>query len=558
MTAEEDARGLLDRYWDDLLDLDPLLGTQIGDERFDDRLPDPTDAGRERRIQIQEAALRDAASIDHEGLDDDVRSGLDVLEAIARRDLADATLRLDRLAAVSHLWGPGVLLSDLASIQRADTPERLQRYAARLRALPDYLAAIEDVARDGIDAGVTAPELVVDRSLAQVERLLALHPADSPALEAVPPEDADGRAAIEAVIRDEVNPAYERYVETLRVYRPHATQTIGLPSLPDGDRLYASQILAWTTLPMEAGEAHALGEAELTRIQQERRKLASALGFDSPEAAIEAHDAGGNNRADSKEALLRRAEEQVQRSWDAAPAFFGRLPEASCEVRLVEEFREADMPMAFYMPPTADGSRAGTYYVNGYKTQDQPLHLLATTSYHEANPGHHFQISLEQEMPDRHPILRFGGFLAGSAFTEGWGLYSERLADEMDLFADDYERLGMLAAEAFRAARLVVDTGIHAFGWDRERAVDTLVSSGLPRGDAEIEVDRYITLPGQALSYKVGQLEIMRLREEATSRGETPRDFHDRLLALGSLPLVALRGRMTASENAQIYEPGGR
>ncbi len=544
MTAEREALALLDRYWEDLLDLDPLLGTQIGDERFDDRLPDPTDAGRERRIETQEAALRAAAAIGGEGLDDDLRSGLDVLEAIARRDLVDATLRLDRLSAVSHLWGPGVLLSDLASIQRADSPERLQRYAARLRALPDYLSAIEDVARDGVAAGVTAPQLVVDRCLAQVERLLALHPADSPAVEAVPEDDTDGRAAIEDIVRDVVNPAYERYASTVREYRPHATETIGLSALPDGDRLYAAQILAWTTLPMDAAEAHALGETELARIQEERRELASALGFDSAASAIEAHDAGGGNRADSKDDLLRRAAEQVHRSWDAAPAFFGRLPEANCEVRLVEEFREADMPMAFYMPPTADGSRAGVYYVNGYKPQDQPLHLLATTSYHEANPGHHFQISLEQEMPDRHAILRFGGFLAGSAFTEGWGLYSERLADEMDLFVDDYERLGMLAAEAFRAARLVVDTGIHAFGWSRERAVDTLVSSGLPRGDAEIEVDRYITLPGQALSYKVGQLEIMRMRKEAEARGEAPRAFHDRLLSLGSLPLVALRGRM--------------
>lgn len=550
MTAEHDARALLDRYWEDLLVLDPLLGTQIGDERFDSRLPDPTDAGREQRIRIHEAALRDAAAIGRDGLDDDVRSGLDVLEAIARRDLADATLRLDRLAAVSHLWGPGVLLSDLASIQRADTPERLQRYSMRLRALPGYLSAIEDVALDGIAAGVTAPSLVVDRCLAQVERLLALHPADSPALEAVPEDEAHGRSLIEDIVRDDVNPAYGRYAEMLRAYRPHATQTIGLSSLPDGDRLYAAQILAWTTLPMEAEEAHTLGEAELARIQDERRELATALGFDSPEGAIAAHDESGANRADSKEDLLERAAEQVQRSWDAAPGFFGRLPEANCEVRLVEEFREADMPMAFYMPPTADGSRAGIYYVNGYKAQDQPLHLLATTSYHEANPGHHFQISLEQEMPDRHAILRFGGFLAGSAFTEGWGLYSERLADEMGLFLNDYERLGMLAAEAFRAARLVVDTGIHAFGWSRDRAVDTLVGSGLPRGDAEIEVDRYVTLPGQALSYKVGQLEIMRMRQEAEARGEAPRQFHDRLLALGSLPLVALRHRMTDPENA--------
>ena len=172
---------------------------------------------------------------------------------------------------------------------------------------------------------------------------------------------------------------------------------------------------------------------------------------------------------------------------------------------------------------------------------------MASLTYHEANPGHHFQISLEQQMTDRPALRRFGGILAGSAFCEGWGLYSERLADEMGLYVDDWERLGMLEAQGLRAGRLVTDTGIHAFGWTRERAVTTLEGIGVPSVDAEIEIDRYISLPGQALAYMIGMIEIDRARASAAERGGSAfslRDFHDRVLALGQLPLPAFRREM--------------
>jgi uncharacterized protein (DUF885 family) len=225
---------------------------------------------------------------------------------------------------------------------------------------------------------------------------------------------------------------------------------------------------------------------------------------------------------------------------------FGRLPSANCDVRLVEPFREADMPFAFYQPPTQDGSRPGLYYVNGHDCERKPRHHLASTTYHEANPGHHFQLTLEQEFGDRPPLRRFGGFLAGSAFIEGWGLYSERLADEMGLFLDERERLGMLDLQGMRAARLVVDTGLHALGWSRERAIRTLVEAGVAPSDARIETDRYVAIPGQALSYKTGQFEIERRRAAAAEReGFSLPAFHDRLLALGSLPLAALRRELS-------------
>ena len=547
--AENAARTSVDRYWEQLLELDPTLGTMVGDERFDDRLPDPSEAGLARREAAAAAALAELARLDRDLPDAGLRTSLDMLEAIAEREVAAVQHRLDRLQVVSHLWGPGQLLGELGSIQRADTPERLERYLARLSATPDYFAAVNGVARDSVAAGVTAPRVVVERTLAQVERLIATPAESSPAIVPVPEDDAAGRERVAAVLRDAAMPALEGYLATLREYLPHATETIGLYALRDGEAIYEAEILSFTTLPLEAREVHELGLEDLEKIQEERRLCAERLGYPDAATAIRELDASGRNRPASKDALVRLAEEQVQRGWDAARRFFGRMPSANCEVRPVEEFREADMPFAFYQPPSEDGSRPGIYYVNAYDLESRPLHHLATTTYHEANPGHHLQIAIEQEMGDRPTLRRFGGLLAGAAFAEGWGLYSERLADEMGLFDGDVERLGMLDAQAERAARLVVDSGIHAFAWSRERAIEQLEEAGVPHVDAVIETDRYITLPGQALSYKIGQFEIERQRAEATEREGASFSlpaFHDRLLALGSLPLPALRRELGA------------
>lgn len=544
----ERAAALAARFWDQLLELEPLFATQVGDERFDDRLPDPSDEGVARREEACCGALAELEGIDAGGLDDVLRTTLDVLRGICDRELAAVEHRTDRLHAVSHLWGPGQLLADLSSLQRVDTPERIDRYLVRLRAVPEYLDAVADVARDGARLGQTAPRIVAERAVAQAERLLALPIEDSPALAPLPQDDAS-RGRVADVLHDVVMPGYERYLEALREYVPSARESIGLCGLPNGDAIYAAEILGWTSLALDPRAVHEMGVEDLERIHDERREIAHELGFEDPAAAIAAHDESGGNRAASREALMTLAEEQVRRGWEAAPRFFGRLPKENCQVRQIEEFREADMPGAFYQPPSDDGSRRGMYYVNTYELDSRPLHHVATTTYHEANPGHHFQLALEVEMEERPPLRRFGTMFVGGAFIEGWGLYSERLADEMGLFAHPYERLGMLDAQAWRAARLVVDTGIHAFGWSREQAVAELEGAAVPRTDAEIETDRYVVLPGQALCYKIGQFEIERCRAAAAERGGAAfslSDFHDRLLALGSLPLPVLRRELAA------------
>lgn len=539
------ARELADRYWLDLMEIDPLLGTESGDERVDDRLPDPSEDGRARAEAAHRSALDDLATIDVGALPSSERGTMDLLEALARRGLLEAEHRLDRLYAASHFSGPVGTLAIVSSLQRTDTPERLDRYDARLRAMPAYLDAWADVAREGAAAGVTSPRIVVERSIGQLERMLALDLGESPALIPVSQEDAAARDRVADTVRDVVNPALEGYLETLRELLPTATETVGLADLPGGEELYESLIMAWTTLPLDPKDVHELGLERFASIQQEREELASRLGFPDASAALAAHSASGANVAHEPQVLVDLATAQIERGMRAAPRYFGRTPEAACEVRLVEPFHEADMAFAFYWAPSGDGERPGIYYVNGFDLPSRPLHIVASVTFHEAVPGHHFQLAIEQEMADRPALRRFAGIKAGSAFSEGWGLYSERLADEMGLYVDDWERLGMLDAQIHRAARLVTDTGLHAFGWGRERAIALLEKGGVPHSDAVVEIDRYIAEPGQALAYMIGMIEIDRAREAAEAApGFDLREFHDRVLALGQLPLPAFRREM--------------
>ena len=229
--------------------------------------------------------------------------------------------------------------------------------------------------------------------------------------------------------------------------------------------------------------------------------------------------------------------------WLSRRASSGRSRGPACEVRPVEEFKEKDSPFAYYFPPSTDGSRSGIYYANGYDLPSRKFSKLATTTYHEAVPGHHFQIALEMENPNLNTFRRLGARMVGGAYVEGWGLYSERLADEIGLFRNEAERFGMFDAVAWRAARLVVDTGLHALRWDRQRSIDFLLGAGLSETDAVIETDRYIAWPGQALTYMIGCREIIRLRAEIAARDGSRFDlkaFHDAILGHGSLPLATL------------------
>jgi uncharacterized protein (DUF885 family) len=551
VNPNDDVRATADRFWEALLELQPVLGTSIGDERFDDRLPDPGEAGRADTERACRTAVDELALVDRQQLDAGARATADVMEAICERTLEKLANRSDRFEVANHMWGPGAMLAEIASLQRADTAERLDRYDHRLRGFPAFLGASADVAREGIATGVVAPRIVADRTVAQIERILSLEPKDSPAMMPVG-DDAEARERIADTVRDVVYPAYESFLAMMRdEYLPVATETIGMSALPGGEAMYATEVLSWTSLPLDPRDVHELGVDRFDAIQAERFQVAGELGYATPAEAVADRTTRGENTAETPERLVAMAEDQVARSWQVAPSFFGRLPSENCQVRRVEEFREADMPFAFYNPPTEDRSRPGIYYINAYDLADRALHHVASVTYHEANPGHHFQLAIEQEMTDRPPLRRFGAGLAAAAFAEGWGLYAERLADEMGLYLDGWERLGMLDNQAHRAARLITDTGIHALGWTREAAVAKLEEGGQTHTDSVIEVDRYISMPAQALCYMIGMIEIEKARAAAAAREGSAfslRDFHDRVLAQGQLPLPSFRAEMGTAD----------
>jgi uncharacterized protein (DUF885 family) len=454
-------------------------------------------------------------------------------------------LRLDVLNVVDQMNGPQTLLPQLTQLQGADTPQDFENFIARLHAYPAYMAANLELMREAEAMGLTAPRIVAERTIAQLERMLAV-PID----EAIVPSMArvaedDDRETIRAIVRDEIYPADQRFLEELKgSYFAKTRHEPGIWSAPNGEAIYRNLMRFWTSLDLDAQEVHDSGVAELEQIEDERRAISTKAGFGDDTHAYRRHlGADASNMATSREDLVDHALALIDRAAAEAPKMFGRLPESACRVLAVEEYKEADAPFAYYWPPTSDGSRPGTYYVNAYDLPSRTFSKLAPTTYHEAIPGHHFQIALDTENTSLNDFRRFAARFAAGAFVEGWGLYAERLADEMGLYADASERFGMLDAQAWRAARLVVDTGLHALRWTRQQSIDLLLEAGLSETDAIIETDRYIANPGQALSYKVGQREIERLRRELSARDGDRFDlpaFHDAVLGHGSLPLATL------------------
>ncbi len=537
---------LADRFWESILELNPTTATFYGDSRYADRLEDPSPAGRAATRELMARTAAEAAAIPVEGLTTEDRITRDMLQVIGELSVEEDDQGLHQLRVVDQMGGPQQLLPQLTAFQPVDTPEHLEAFIARLHAYPAFMAANADILREALGSGLTAPSIVTERTIAQIERLLAI-PID----EAIIPSSVQGasdadRERIRAIVRDVVYPADAAFLDVLRgEYRHASREEPGIWSAPNGEQIYRTAIRSWTTLEMDPREIHEIGLAELESIEAERREIARAAGFGDDTAAYRRSlDEDPANTPGSKDELVARAREDIERAMAVAPRFFGRLPVAGCQVRAVEEYKEKDAPFAYYYPPSGTGTRDGIYYANGYDLPSRKYTKLASTTYHEAAPGHHFQITLEMEHPSLNTFRRLGARMVGGAYVEGWGLYSERLADEMGLYRSEGERFGMLDGQAWRAARLVVDTGLHALRWERQRSIDFLRDdAGLSETDAVIETDRYICWPGQALTYKLGQRQIEALRREISARDGSRfdlREFHDQVLGHGSLPLATL------------------
>ena len=546
---------LADRFWEGVLERDPLTATILGDERYNERWPDLGPDGRAADEAAFRSTLTEAQAIPTEGLEPEQVITRDLLVLVCENHL-EALAQKQYQLAIDHMSGPQVWTAEMAQYQPADTAERVDRLLVRWRAYPAMMEQYLGTLAEGVADGRTAAAVPVRRAIEQVERLLAMAPADHPASSMAQVSDEE-RPRVTAAVEDHVYPALRRLRDYLATdYEPVARQQPGISATPGGDAAYRLAIRMQTTIDANADEVHAFGMADLEAIEAEMDEIAEHLGHADRRALRRALADDPANHTDDPQALVRLAQQQTDRAYAVAPSYFGRLPSANCYVKPVEPYREAEAPPAFYMPPSLDGSRQGQYYINTYQPQERQLHRIAAITFHEATPGHHFQIAIEMELPGMPAFRTLGGRMAGVAYSEGWGLYTERLADEMGLYASEQERLGMLEAQSFRAARLVVDSGLHAMNWTRDQAITFMHERGaLPMVDAEIEVDRYTVWPGQALAYKLGQREIERARAEVTAQmGDRfdLRAFHDEVLGHGSLPLATLRREIAGWVEAAV------
>ena len=547
---------LADRFWEGVLERDPLAATLLGDDRYDDRLPDLGETGRAIDAAALRETLTNAEAIHSDGLQPEQVITRDMLLLVARNHL-EAYEQKQYQFAIDHIFGVQAMPVRMAQYQLADTPERLERLLTRFAAYPDVITDAIDTLREGVNDGRTSAAVPVRKLIEQIERMTALPPERFPAVTMANVADEAVREQVRSGVAQHVYPALQRFRDFLAdEYEAKARQEPGIGGTPGGPEAYRLAIRMNTTVDATPDEVHRFGLEDLASIEAEKDEIARRSGYRDRVAYAKALAEDAANHTDSRERIVELAREQTARAFAVAPRYFGRLPRADCEVMAVEEYRERETPPAFYMPPTMDGSRAGQYYLNTYQPEERQLHKIASITYHEATPGHHFQLAIEMELTGLPRFRTLGSRLAGVAYVEGWGLYCERLADEMGLYESDAERFGMLDMQGFRAARLVVDSGLHAFGWSRARAIELMHERGsMPLVDAEIEVDRYTIWPGQALSYKMGQREIERARREVAERmGDRfdLRSFHDELLGHGSVPLETLRRELPGWVEAAV------
>jgi uncharacterized protein (DUF885 family) len=549
---------LADRFFDGVLERDPLYATILGDDRWDDQLPDVGADGRAAEATAYREVLAEAERIPVDELETEQVITRDLLLTIANNNLEALDARLYQLA-VDHMSGIQTIPVMVAQYQPAADPARLETLLTRLGAFPTMVEQHIDTLREGIAAGRTCAAVPVRRAIEQIERMIAEPGADSPITTMAQVADDAARERVRALVDETIHPALESLRDFLAdEYEQHARQQPGISATPDGDAAYRLSIRLQTTVAATAEEVHEFGLADLATIEAEKDEIARGLGHADRHAMAAALAEDPANHTDDPNHLIELARAQTDRAYAEAPKYFGRLPRANCEVLPVEAYREQESAPAFYMPPSLDGSRIGQYYLNTYQPSERQLHKIASITFHEATPGHHFQIAIEQDLEGLPAFRRLGARMVGVAYVEGWGLYTERLADEMGLYLNEAERFGMLDTQAFRAARLVVDSGLHAFNWDRDRAITFMHERGsLPMVDAAIEVDRYTIWPGQALTYKMGQREIERARAEVSERmGDRfdLRAFHDEVLAHGTLPLATLRREIPGWVEAAVAE----
>ncbi len=549
---DDTVNAIAEEYWEALLDAVPVLGILIGDRRRDDRIEDLSVEGETAQRATWSDLRSRAEALDETELSlvDRATRGLLIGELSEHMESIDARMaefRYDQMDGVHSS------LLTVAPQINAPAPENATALVERHRKTAGMIDQAIDRFRAGLAVGRTPPALVVARSLDQLDRYLGSPLDEDPLVTMEGPEGWDGtdawRAELVDIVESDIRPALGRYRRVLAeelVPAARPDDKPGLCWLDDGAELYATLVRQHTSLDLDPEAVHAIGMEEATeRLPREYAEVGGRLfGTSDVSEVFHRLRTDPELRYANGEEIMDDARRCLTAAKAAMGGWFGRLPVADCEIQPVPEFLAPSSPAAYYFPPAADGSRPGGYFVNVHQPETKNRFETASIAYHEAIPGHHLQLAISTELDDLPAFRKFSW--SHTAYVEGWALYTERLADEMGLYATDLDRIGMLAGDAWRACRLVVDTGLHAMGWSRQQAIDFMVANA-PVGldEIAIEVDRYVAIPGQALSYKVGQREIIRLRAEAEARlGDRfdIRGFHDAVLSGAAVSLPVLAG----------------
>jgi len=551
----EDLSALLDEAWEWQLAENPMFASQLGDRRFNDQWSDQSVAAIERRQDETRAFLRRVYAIDHSALSEAEQLNCELF----RRQLQD---EVDLFKYNGHLLpfyqrGGVQNLDNNTNSLSFKSVEDYEDWLARMSKVDVVIEQAMDLAEKGRKAGLMSPRILMQRIPNQIAAQLVDDPEASPFYKVFAempatisdPDQQRLRASARETITATVLPAYRELNEYFsETYLPASRESIGLSELPDGSEWYEHRARQFTTTQMSPDDIHRLGLNEVRRIRDEMQIIIDGLDFggsfqdflvflrSDPQFYFDNPD----DLYQSYLATSKRIDPELVNQ-------FGHLPRMPYGVKPIPESIAPDTTTAYYSGPAADGSRAGTYWVNLYKPEVRPKYEIEVLTVHEAMPGHHLQIALQQELGDLPNFRRFQGF---TAFVEGWGLYSESLGYDLGLYEDPYSQFGQLTYEMWRAVRLVVDTGIHYKGWTRQQAID-FFKDNAAKTELDIinEIDRYIGWPGQALAYKVGQLKIKAIRERAElALGDEfdVRAFHDQLLGGGALPLDILEQRMDA------------
>ena len=527
----------------------PLWATRCGDHRFDDRLPAVSVAAAERQAVEMRRFQERLEAMDRAALPPAGQLNYDLLA----RDLGDALAEFNfgtHLLPLNRSSGPQIYLPDLPIIAPFATAEDYAHYIARLQGFPRFLADYVDLMSTGLRQGYVPPRVTLEGCAEQIQAHVVADPAASVfhgPFERFPHalgerERAELHAAGRAAITEAVGPAFRNLLRFLQEeYLPKARADVGAWALPDGAAFYEHRVRSFTTLDVTPQQVHEIGRAEVQRIRAEMAAIPRRVDFAGDfHAFLHFLRADPRFYVDTPAALLQHVALILKKMDGELPTLFGRLPRTPYGIREIPAFSAPQQTTAYYFPPAGDGTQAGFYYVNTYNLKSRPLYEHEALSLHEAVPGHHLQIALQQEL-DLPNFRRFGSV---TAFVEGWALYAERLGLETGFYQDPYSDFGRLTYEMWRACRLVVDTGIHALRWSRQQAVDFMAeNTGLTLLNIANEVDRYIAWPGQALAYKISEIKIRELRTRAESELGARfnlREFHDLLLGSGAVPLDVL------------------